>query len=145
MFYRSLDCNSFVLSQVWEHYQQKELIALVDESLEGNYDAEEACRFLKIGLLCTQDGPKLRPAMSTVVKMLMGEMSIDEVKITAPGLISDLFDVRIGNPQDNNNAKVASTDKDLYSSSDSMNNTTFSSGASTSATMTFTAVYDRSI
>ncbi|XP_010694850.2 cold-responsive protein kinase 1 [Beta vulgaris subsp. vulgaris] len=135
----------FLLERVWEHYQQKELIALVDESLEGNYDAEEACRFLKIGLLCTQDGPKLRPAMSTVVKMLMGEMSIDEVKITAPGLISDLFDVRIGNPQDNNNAKVASTDKDLYSSSDSMNNTTFSSGASTSATMTFTAVYDRSI
>ncbi|KAL2943547.1 Cold-responsive protein kinase 1 [Bienertia sinuspersici] len=57
--------RKFLLERTWESYQRKELVWLVDESLEGLYDAEEACRFLKIGLLCTQDAPKLRPAMST--------------------------------------------------------------------------------
>lgn len=138
--------DRFLLERTWEYYQRRELVELVDESLDGIYDVEETCRFLKIGLLCTQDAPKLRPAMSTVVKMLKGEMGIDEMKITAPGLISDLSEVTIRNPGNNTNAKNASPpDKDLYSSSDSTNNSTFSSGASTSATMTFTAVYERSI
>ncbi|XP_057550532.1 cold-responsive protein kinase 1-like [Amaranthus tricolor] len=121
----------------WEHYQKNELVALIDDTLEGKYDVEEACKFLKVGLLCTQDAPKLRPSMSTVVKMLTGVVSIDEMKITAPGLISDLSELVVRNPRD---PKTVFTD-----SSDSMNNSTFSSGASTSATLTFTAVYERSI
>lgn len=125
--------------QIWEYFQRRELIELVDVSLEGKYDAEEACRLFKIGLLCTQDAPKLRPAMSTVVKMLTGEIGFDEKKITAPGLISDLSEVTIRNT--NTDARTTSTDKDLYSSSDSVNNSTFSSGA----TLTFTPVYERSI
>lgn len=123
--------------QTWEHYQKNELVALIDDTLEGKYDVEEACKFLKVGLLCTQDAPKLRPSMSTVVKMLTGVVSIDEMKITAPGLISDLSELVVRNPRD---PKTVFTD-----SSDSMNNSTFSSGASTSATLTFTAVYERSI
>ncbi|GMQ07470.1 hypothetical protein CsSME_00051645 [Camellia sinensis var. sinensis] len=46
--------------------RRSELVGLVDTSLNGDFDAEEACRYLKIGLLCTQDAPKLRPSMSTV-------------------------------------------------------------------------------
>ncbi|KAG2328440.1 hypothetical protein Bca52824_011168 [Brassica carinata] len=52
--------------------------------LNGVFDAEEACRYLKIGLLCTQDSPKLRPTMSTVVKLLKGEKDIDTRKIIRP-------------------------------------------------------------
>lgn len=136
--------DRYLLERTWECYQRRELVGLVDESMEGNYDAEEACRFLKIGLLCTQDAPKLRPVMSTVVKMLTGEICIDEMNITAPGLISDLSEVRIRKTQDDSDAKTPATYKDAYASSDSMNNSTYSSGASTSATMTFTAVYERS-
>ncbi|XP_057515310.1 cold-responsive protein kinase 1 [Amaranthus tricolor] len=127
----------YLLERTWEHYQKNELVALIDDTLEGKYDVEEACKFLKVGLLCTQDAPKLRPSMSTVVKMLTGVVSIDEMKITAPGLISDLSELVVRNPRD---PKTVFTD-----SSDSMNNSTFSSGASTSATLTFTAVYERSI
>lgn len=68
---------------------------LVDTAMYGDFDAEEACKYLKIGLLCTQDNPKLRPIMSTVVKMLSGELEINEDKITKPGLISDFMDLKI--------------------------------------------------
>ena len=71
---------------------------LVDTGLDGLFDVEEACRYLKIGLLCTQDSPKLRPKMSTVVKLLTGTKNIDNKKITRPGLISDFMDLKVREP-----------------------------------------------
>lgn len=71
---------------------------LVDSGLNGVFDAEEACRYLKIGLLCTQDSPKLRPTMSTVVRFLTGEKDTDYRKITRPGLISDFMDLTVRKP-----------------------------------------------
>ncbi|KAK9674289.1 hypothetical protein RND81_12G223700 [Saponaria officinalis] len=129
----------YLLERIWEHYQQGELVVMVDESLNGDFDAEEACKFLKIGLLCTQDAPKLRPAMSAVVKMLKGEIQIDDMNVTAPGLISDLSDLKIRNPQ---NDASASSGKDTTSSRSSPKDSTFSAGTSSGGVMTFTAVYD---
>ena len=71
---------------------------LVDTGLNGVFDADEACRYLKIGLLCTQDDPKLRPSMSTVVKLLKGEKDIENRNITRPGLISDFMDLKVKGP-----------------------------------------------
>ena len=120
-------------------------MGLVDESLNGDFDAEEACRFLKIGLLCTQDTPKLRPSMSSVVKMLTGEMDVDSRMITKPGLISDFMDLKIrSDTKSVPDTKNISSDN-LSSASDNQYNSTMSSGTTTSATFTFTAVYDRSI
>lgn len=119
---------------------------LVDESLGGVFDPEEACRFLKVSLLCTQDAPKLRPAMSTVVKILTGDIDVVEMEITAPGLISDLFDVKVLDPRnDKHNATTSSYDNSTFSSLDTMQNSTFVSGASTGPTLTLTAAYDQSI
>ncbi|KAL9236525.1 hypothetical protein vseg_011183 [Gypsophila vaccaria] len=129
----------YLLERIWEHYQQGELAEMIDDSLNGDYDTEEACKFLKIGLLCTQDAPKLRPAMSAVVKMLKGEIYINDMTITAPGLISDLSELKIQNPQ--NDASV-SFGKDTSSSRDSPKDSTFSAGMSTGGASTFTAVYD---
>ena len=117
--------------QTWNHYERGELILLVDVSLNGDFDAEEACRYLKIGLLCTQDSPKLRPSMSTVVKMLTGEMSIEDRKITKPGLILDFMDLKVRDQQQKKGNKEGL-------SSDSL-----SSGSSTVTTATFSAQYDR--
>ncbi|GMH14378.1 hypothetical protein Nepgr_016219 [Nepenthes gracilis] len=75
--------EQYLLQRAWELYERKGLVLLVDTSLNGCFDVREACRYLKIGLLCTQDSPKLRPSMSTVVKMLTGEMDVDE-EITKP-------------------------------------------------------------
>ncbi|CAF2115004.1 unnamed protein product [Brassica napus] len=88
----------YLLERAWKLYERNELVDLVDTGLDGLFDVEEACRYLKVGLLCTQDSPKLRPKMSTVVKLLTGVRNIDNKKITRPGLISDFMDLKVREP-----------------------------------------------
>ncbi|GKV04124.1 hypothetical protein SLEP1_g16323 [Rubroshorea leprosula] len=136
--------EQYLLERTWQLYERRELVVLVDPSLGGDFDAEEACRFLKIGLLCTQDTPKLRPSMSTVVKMLMGENQIDENKITKPALITDFMDLKVRSSQSLKPRAKKSSSYNASSSSDNVDST-LSSGISTAATTTFTAQYDQSI
>ncbi|PKI49605.1 hypothetical protein CRG98_029995 [Punica granatum] len=66
--------------------QAGELLILMDRSMDENCNPDEACKYLKIiGLLCTQEMPKLRPSMSTVVGMLKGELDVEGKKISRPG------------------------------------------------------------
>ncbi|RYR21010.1 hypothetical protein HN51_035625 [Arachis hypogaea] len=125
--------NQYILETTWELYERRELIELVDISLNGEFDAEEACKFLKIGLLCTQSNPKIRPSMSCVVKMLTGEMDVDESNLTKPGLISDFMDLNI-REQNSNDIKTSSSSKD----------TTISLPASGAENTTVTVNYDQS-
>ncbi|KAK4771496.1 hypothetical protein SAY87_032028 [Trapa incisa] len=97
--------EQYLLEKTWEFYEQRELVGLVDAALNGDFDAEEACRFLKVGLLCTQDTPNKRPSMSAVVKMLTGEQQIDDRKIRRPVLISDFMDLKIRDPQKSSESK----------------------------------------
>lgn len=127
--------------QTWQLYEKKELVLLVDTALNGDFDAEEACKFFKIGLLCTQDSPKLRPSMSTVVQMLRGEKDFDEDAITKPGLISDFMDLKI---RSDPKPKPDASSNFNSSGSDTMENSTWTSAPSSHATFSFTAVYDRS-
>ncbi|GLU17674.1 hypothetical protein SLE2022_340310 [Rubroshorea leprosula] len=136
--------EQYLLERTWQLYDRRELVVLVDASLGGDFDAEEACRFLKIGLLCTQDTPKLRPSMSTVVKMLMGENHIDENRITKPALITDFMDLKVRSSQSLKPRAKKSSSYNASSSSDNVDST-LSSGISTAATTTFTAQYDQSI
>jgi serine/threonine protein kinase len=124
--------DQYLLERAWKLYEKDELVSLVDTSLEGDFDIEEACRYLKIGLLCTQDVPKLRPSMSNIVKMLIGELDFDDEKISKPGLISELMDFKT---HKKNNISPINSAGD---SSSSGNTTT------TYATMTFNSIYDRS-
>lgn len=138
--------EQYLLERIWGVYERNELVTLVDTALDGIFDAEEACRFLKIGLLCTQDAPRRRPTMSTVVKMLVGTVQFDDSEITKPGLITDFMELKVkppgkSKPEDKNNM----FDNTMTSSSDNLDNSTISFDASTCATMTFTAIYDRSI
>ncbi|XP_073124826.1 cold-responsive protein kinase 1-like [Henckelia pumila] len=131
--------EQYILERAWQLYERNELVALVDTSLNGDFDAEQACRFLKIGLLCTQDTTKLRPLMSTVVRMLIGEKKVHD-KITKPGLISDFMDLKVrSNPKPKPHADHVPSS---YNSSSS--DSTFTSAPSSQATMSFTAVCDRS-
>ncbi|KAL1220956.1 Cold-responsive protein kinase 1 [Cardamine amara subsp. amara] len=129
----------YLLERAWKLYEQNKLVDLVDSSLNGVFDAEEACQYLKIGLLCTQDSPKLRPTMSTVVRYLTGEKDIDYRKITRPGLISDFMDVAVRGPVATKPEKVNkhNNTSNLYSSSNGSsspgtrdNSNAYSSGAS---------------
>lgn len=116
--------------------------------MNGDFDPEEACKYLKIGLLCTQDNPKLRPVMSKVVKMLSGEMEIDGDKITKPGLISDFMDLKVRSnpnktPSANNDPKKNTFTTNTSSSSDMAEHSLLSSYTTSQSTMTFTDAWDR--
>ncbi|CAA0841154.1 Protein kinase superfamily protein [Striga hermonthica] len=82
-----------ILELTWNLYEKNDLQSMVDQSLNGDFDIEQARAFLKIGLLCTQDAAKLRPTMSAVVQMLGGKKDIDENAITKPSSVSDFMDI----------------------------------------------------
>lgn len=121
--------------QVWELHEKGKLADAVDMSLEGDFDIEEACRFTKVGLLCTQDMPKSRPSMSTVVSMLTGEADVGD-DIFRPGLIADLIGIKFGG--------TPKYKFDAASGSGNLGNSSSSSAMTTSiATMTFNSIFDR--
>ncbi|KAG5000487.1 hypothetical protein JHK87_021559 [Glycine soja] len=131
--------EQFLLERTWDLYERKELVGLVDMSLNGEFDAEQACKFLKIGLLCTQESPKHRPSMSSVVKMLTGKMDVDDSKITKPALISDLLDLKV---RGNEESSIDMKNSSMYTTFSSDNHDTTTSFATTT---NFTATYDESV
>ncbi|KAK7243957.1 hypothetical protein RIF29_38772 [Crotalaria pallida] len=133
--------EQFLLERAWQLYERKELVGLVDPSLNGEFDAEQACKYLKIGLLCTQESPKLRPSMTSVVKMLTGKMDADDRKITKPALISDFMDLKVRKNQESN----IDTTYNTSSASENQDSTMTSSAPSTSVTTFSTAQYDQSM
>ena len=133
--------------QAWELYERNELVDLVDIALGGVFDAEEACRYLRIGLLCTQDGTQLRPTMSTVVKLLTEGKDIDTKKITKPGLISDFMDMKVREPVETKTEEVSRcnyTNPSSYNASPSSRTSDNSNGYSSGASST-NAIYSFSI
>ncbi|KAJ9153526.1 hypothetical protein P3X46_026954 [Hevea brasiliensis] len=136
--------EQYLLERVWQMHVKGELVSLVDTSLNEDYDAEEACRYLKIGLLCTQNMPKLRPTMSTVVKMLRGEIDVNDDKISTPGLLSEFMGVR-SDKDHKDKAKVKNSSYTDSAGSSKLEISSSSSAMATShATMTFNSIYDRS-
>lgn len=124
--------------QAWELHEKGELQRLVDTSLNVESNVEEACRFLKIGLLCTQDAPKLRPSMSTVVSMLLGEKHVNDTEMSKPCILSQSMDSEDIKGQ-KYKAEASSGLGKLSNSSSSSEDITPSV-----ATMTFNSMYDRS-
>ena len=68
---------------------------IIDKDLGDDLDVEEACRFLNVGLLCTQNEMARRPNMRNIVKMLTGEKGVSVVKVTRPIMLwSDLLELK---------------------------------------------------
>ncbi|XP_045825692.1 probable LRR receptor-like serine/threonine-protein kinase RFK1 isoform X2 [Trifolium pratense] len=57
----------------------KNVMSLVDERLGSEINTTETKNLVKVALLCTNPSPSLRPAMSEVVNMLEGRISIPDV------------------------------------------------------------------
>ncbi|KAL9297973.1 hypothetical protein ACSQ67_023869 [Phaseolus vulgaris] len=134
------DEEQYLLTRAWDLYEGGETEKLVDAFLDGDFNIEEAIRFCKIGLLCTQDSPHLRPSMSTVLEMLLGEKDLNEENVTKPGMIFEFVEAKSagkqkGKSEEKGNFLLAEGKQDESSSSETM---------SSFATMTFTAIYDRS-
>lgn len=88
--------DQILLEKTWKCYDQGCLEKAIDSSMVDDVDVDEACRFLKVGLLCTQDISKRRPTMSMVISMLTGEMEVDKEKISLAVLL--LTSPRPGSP-----------------------------------------------
>lgn len=123
--------------QAWRFYQKGELVELVDISLGENFSIDEACRYIKIGLLCTHFMPNSRPSMSSVVRMLIGEEDVDDTKISEPGLLPQLMGLRNRRKK---NLQILSAAGSVNEDKSPWN----SSICTTQATMTFTSISDRS-
>lgn len=108
-------------------------MGLIDASLEGNFSVDEASRYIKIALLCTQDTPNNRPCMSTVVNMLTGDTDVDEMIISKPVLLSQLS--RTNKCTANESSTKRGEQIDVFLSSNE---------AMSHGTMTFTSIGDRS-
>ncbi|GMI65525.1 cold-responsive protein kinase 1 [Hibiscus trionum] len=128
--------DQYLLERAWNLYERGQLAELVDMSMSGDYENEEAQKFLKIGLLCTQEVPKQRPSMSEVVKMLTGKDPVDVQNISRPGVLPEFMNLRAR--KEKSNIITESSTCEEGNASSSSENLTMSH-----ATMTFNSIYDR--
>ncbi|KAL5556052.1 hypothetical protein UlMin_038288 [Ulmus minor] len=62
-----------LLDHVKKLEREKRLDAIVDHNLKNDYDIQQVEMMIRVALLCAQQSPQDRPAMSDVVRMLEGE------------------------------------------------------------------------
>ncbi|RCV22978.1 hypothetical protein SETIT_4G263100v2 [Setaria italica] len=125
--------DQILLEKTWRYYDQGNLEKIIDSSLGDDLDVDEACRFLKVGLLCTQDFTKRRPGMSAVVAMLKGEADVDTEMISKPDVIRDFRDLKL---------RSRATSSTLLTSI-MARSSPLSSGETTRTSITFTAISER--
>jgi len=75
----SEDNQIMLVDWVVEHWNKTSLVDTVDAKLQGDYNADEACMGLKVGLLCSHPFPEARPSMRQVLQYLNGEMALPEL------------------------------------------------------------------
>ncbi|CAD6342446.1 unnamed protein product [Miscanthus lutarioriparius] len=90
--------DQHLVDTTWRSYEQGNLEEIIDINIGEDLDVEEACRFLKVGLLCTQDMIRRRPNMSNIVKMLTGETAVSVDKVTRAAMISDYHKLKPHRP-----------------------------------------------
>uniref|UniRef100_A0A0A9HY44 Protein kinase domain-containing protein n=1 Tax=Arundo donax TaxID=35708 RepID=A0A0A9HY44_ARUDO len=73
------DNQIMLVDWVVEHWNKGSLIETVDTKLHGDYNADEVCVALKVGLLCSHPFPEARPSMRQVLQHLNGEMPVPEL------------------------------------------------------------------
>eukprot|EP00253_Pinus_taeda_P024938 PITA_24938 len=119
--------TEFLIERAWRLYNAERALEIMDSTFEGSYSCEEGIRVIKIGLLCTQAAPSLRPSMSRVVSMLTSEREylpspatpafIDLDRVGAPLSFIDL-DI-VGAPASHKTSGGTATSSSTYSDVDS--------------------------
>ncbi|XP_062178396.1 cold-responsive protein kinase 1-like [Phragmites australis] len=125
--------DQFLLEKTWRYYDHGYPEKIIDSSLGDDLDADEACRFLKVGLLCTQDVTKRRPSISTVISMLKGEVDVGTEMISKPDMIRNFRDLKL---------RSKATSSTLLTSI-MARSSPLSSEETTRTSITFTAISDR--
>lgn len=134
----------YLLDAAWKLHEKGELMSLVDASLDGEDHREEACLYMKIGLLCAQGLSRLRPSMSTVVKMLTGLAEVNDSEISRPGSLTNFLNM-IAEEGPKGHPKDSSSTASGESSGPEKSSLWSKDMPDSCATMTFNSIYDRSI
>ncbi|KAK7857149.1 putative lrr receptor-like serine/threonine-protein kinase, partial [Quercus suber] len=77
----------YLLDWTWQLYENNREVELVDPTL-SEINEEDVKRVIRVSLLCTQASPTLRPSMSRVVAMLLGDTKVGTVT-SRPGYLTD--------------------------------------------------------
>ncbi|KAF2921334.1 hypothetical protein DAI22_07g024200 [Oryza sativa Japonica Group] len=73
------DNRVMLVDRVLEHWHKGLLTKAIDERLQGEFDTDEACLVLKLGLLCSHPVPQARPSMRQAMQYLDGDMKMPEL------------------------------------------------------------------
>jgi hypothetical protein len=65
-----------LLDWVWNCYENRELLKVVDSRLGNNFNEEQMTKVLLLGLLCSHPDPNARPPMGSVRQVLVGNASL---------------------------------------------------------------------
>ncbi|XP_020198799.1 L-type lectin-domain containing receptor kinase SIT2 [Aegilops tauschii subsp. strangulata] len=76
------DSQVLLVESVLEQWNKGSLLDAVDKQLGGNYNADEACLALKLGLLCSHPFANARPTMRQVMQYLDRDMPLPEMTPT---------------------------------------------------------------
>ncbi|GLU13141.1 hypothetical protein SLE2022_297870 [Rubroshorea leprosula] len=77
----------YLLELAWTLYESNQCLGLVDPTLV-EFDENQALRMIRVGLLCTQASPMMRPPMSSVIAMLAGDIEVSPVA-SKPSYLTD--------------------------------------------------------
>ncbi|XXG68630.1 hypothetical protein AAC387_Pa06g1675 [Persea americana] len=78
----------YLLEWAWHLYENNRALELVDPAL-SEFNEGQATQMIGVALLCIQASPMLRPPMSRVIAMLLGDIEVSTVT-TRPGYLTDL-------------------------------------------------------
>ncbi|KAK8330327.1 hypothetical protein V6Z11_A11G387900 [Gossypium hirsutum] len=76
--HKALPEEMVLVDWVWEKYRQGRMVDVVDTKLQGQNNESEIMMVLKLGLICSNDVPALRPSMRQIVLYLDGEAELPE-------------------------------------------------------------------
>ncbi|KAM5550271.1 hypothetical protein ABKV19_027672 [Rosa sericea] len=71
--------SEFLLDTAYDLHRKGRLVDLVDKTLSTKYDVKQAIIILNLAVKCTSISPTLRPTMSEVVSVLVGDKKIEEI------------------------------------------------------------------
>ncbi|KAF8042566.1 hypothetical protein BT93_A1027 [Corymbia citriodora subsp. variegata] len=85
--------NSNLVEWVWSLHREGKLLTAADPRLDGEFEEGEMVRVLMVGLACSHPDPLARPAMRSVVQMLVGEAEVPIVPRTRPSMTFSTSDL----------------------------------------------------
>ncbi|KAE9592057.1 hypothetical protein Lal_00038308 [Lupinus albus] len=73
---KALPEEMILVDWIWEKYKEGRIFDVMDLKLNGIFDENEALLVLKLGMICSNNDPNVRPSMRQIVRYLDGEVEL---------------------------------------------------------------------